>query len=287
MVIDPHTHSSISDGTDSIPELISAAKAAGIDVLGLTDHDTMIGVEEAQELGGLVGIEVLRGMELSAHIDVNGSEESVHLLAYGCVPDHDELNTLLNTVCEARRARVPRMLELLAQLGMPLELSEVKAQSRMAAAPGRPHVADAMVARGYVVNRDQAFEEFLYESGPAYVKRYSPTIFEAVDLVNKAHGVAVLAHPWGRGNREVTTAEVIADLRTAHGLYGIEVDHVDHLDEERELLRHLAHDLGLVATGSSDYHGTGKTRNPLGVHRTTVNAYQAIRAEIKERGGQL
>jgi len=285
-MIDLHTHSAISDGTDTVPELVRKARDAGIDVLSLTDHDTMDGVDEAKNVGKTIDVEVLRGMEMSTHVDTDGGEQSVHLLAYGARPDDNDLNTMLEAVREARRTRVPRMLELLAELGMPLEIADVEAQSARAASTGRPHIADALVAKGYVTSRDEAFARYLDDSGPAYVPRFTPTLTEAVDLVTAAGGVPVIAHPWGRGSRTMVTREVVADLKD-HGLYGIEADHTDHSDEDRKLLHQMADDLGLVATGSSDYHGTGKTHNPLGVCTTAPEVYEKIRTEIEGRGGQL
>jgi len=284
-MIDLHTHSAISDGTDTVPELIRNAHAAGIDRMSLTDHDTMDGVGEAKAAGDSAGIEVLRGMEMSTHVDCGGKEQSVHLLAYGCDPNDAELAAMLETVREARRTRVPRMLELLAGLGMPLDIADVEAQSARASSSGRPHIADAMVAKGYVASRDEAFSRYLDDSGPAYVNRYTPILDDAVDLVTRSGGVPIIAHPWGRGNRTVITREILAGLKE-HGLFGIEADHVDHSDRERQLLHRLADDLGLVATGSSDYHGTGKTRNPLGICSTPREVYEKIRTEIEERGGQ-
>jgi len=285
-MIDLHTHSAISDGTDTVPELVQKAKTAGIDVLSLTDHDTMDGVEQAKRVGKTLGIEVLRGMEMSTHVDMDGGEASVHLLAYGARPDDEDLNSMLEVVREARRTRVPRMLELLAQLGMPLQITDVEAQSARAASTGRPHIADALVTKGYVASRDEAFARYLDDSGPAYVARFTPTLSEAIDLVTAAGGVPVIAHPWGRGSRTVVTREVVAGLKD-HGLFGIEADHTDHDDEDRRLLHQMADDLGLVATGSSDYHGTGKTHNPLGVCTTSPDVYAKIRTEIERRGGQL
>jgi len=284
-MIDLHTHSAISDGTDTVPELILNARRAGLDVVSLTDHDTMDGVDQAKQIGADAGIEVLRGMEMSTHIDVDGREESVHLLAYGCDPDNADLATMLEEVREARRTRVPRMLQLLADLGMPLTIEDVEAQSSRASSTGRPHIADAMVAKGYVASRDEAFSRYLDDDGPAYVTRFTPALTQAADLVTAAGGTPVIAHPWGRGNRWVMTREVIEPLKD-HGLYGIEADHVDHTEEERHLLHELADELGLVATGSSDYHGSGKTRNPLGVFTTSREAYEKIKQEIEERGGQ-
>jgi len=285
-MIDLHTHSAISDGTDTVPELVAAARAAGISVLSLTDHDTMDGVDLAQQVGAELGVEVLRGMEMSTHLDHQGSERSIHLLAYGCRVDDDGLAAMVAEVRVGRSQRIPRILELLAGLGMPLSLADVEAVSVRAVSIGRPHVADAMVAHGYVPNRDEAFHQWLNRGRPAYVSHGSPPLVAAVDAVKRAGGAAVLAHPWGRGTRSVLSEETIAELVADHGLVGIEVDHVDHSDQDRAVLRGLAHDLGLVVTGSSDYHGLGKTRNPLGVCQTEPAAYQAICQIIEERDGQ-
>jgi len=282
--IDLHTHSALSDGTDDVGALAAAARAAGLDACALTDHDTTAGVAAFRTAGARVGLETLSGIEVSTHLAGAGEEHPVHLLAYGCRPD-PALEDLLESVREARRTRVPRMVAALDALGYPLTLDEVAAQSAAAVSTGRPHVADAMVARGYVKSRDEAFRELLCEGGPAYVPRYTPTTPETIDLVNRCGGVAVLAHPWGRGNRTVLTAGVLATL-TARGLYGLEVHHVDHTAEDVRVLECLAHELGLVITGGSDYHGTGKTRNPLGVHLTGPDAYRAIRTTIIERDGQ-
>jgi len=285
-MIDLHTHSAISDGTDTVPELIGKAEAQGITVLSLTDHDTMAGVNEAKVYGVGAGVEVLRGMEMSTHIVVDGANKPVHLLAYGARPDDRDLTSMLEAVLEARRTRVPAMLELLAGMGMPLDIEDVEAQSVRASSTGRPHIADAMVAKGYVTSRDEAFKRYLYDSGPAYVHRYTPSLNEAVGLVTRAGAVPVIAHPWGRGNRPMVTPEIMADAKS-YGLFGIEADHIDHTPQERRLLHEVADDLGLVATGSSDYHGTGKTRNPLGVCTTPPDVYEKIKTEIEERGGQL
>jgi len=287
MQIDLHTHSAFSDGTDSVPHLLQAARAAALDVIALTDHDTMQGVAQAQQLGRSLGVTVLRGVEMSAHVPLEDGRQSVHLLGYGCRSGDIELTRLLDDVRNARVTRVPKMLAKLAELGLPVELAEVEAQATRAVSTGRPHIADAMVARGYVASRDEAFRDYLRDNGPAYVRRYTPTLEEAIDTINAAGGVAVVAHPWSRGAAGVVTAEAIADLVREHGLFGIEADHVDHEDDARAALRVLADDLGLVATGSSDYHGTGKTRNPLGVFRTSPEAYEKICDEVTRRGGQL
>ncbi|MCL2471461.1 MAG: PHP domain-containing protein [Propionibacteriaceae bacterium] len=285
-MIDLHTHSRFSDGTDTVPELVGAAARSGLEAIALTDHDTMDGVDQAQALGRDVGLDVLRGVEMSTHLLVGSTEHPVHLLAYGCRDDDDDLLALLERIREARRTRMPRMLDLLAGLGMPLEISDVEAWSDQASSTGRPHVADALVAKGYVASRDEAFDKFLGESCPAYVPRYTPDVAEALDTVNRACGVGVLAHPWIRDHETVMTPRTIAELANEHGLFGLEADHPDHTAETRQALHALADDLGLVATGSSDYHGAGKPDNLLGICQTPRVVYEAIRQEIEQRGGR-
>ena len=253
MRIDLHTHSNRSDGTDTPTELIENAAAAGLDVVAITDHDSTAGWDEAQVAADRVGIRLVRGIEISTMLD----GVSVHLLGYGFDPADEPLLAELGRILDGRDDRLPTLLAQLAAHDMPLTVDDVVAQSGAAAASGRPHVADAMVAAGYVADRDEAFRDWLYDDGPAYVARYGAPLLEAVDLVAAAGGVTVVAHPWARKGRRVLTPEVFGDL-AARGLSGIEVDHVNHTPEVRDELRALATDLDLVVTGSSDYHGTGK-----------------------------
>ena len=178
------------------------------------------------------------------------------------------------------------MVARLVGLGLPLTVGEVLAQTAPGASVGRPHVADALVAKGYVGSRDEAFERWLYEGGPAYVDRYCTGLTEAIAYIHSAGGVAVLAHPWGRGRREDLPVPYLAELARDHGLDGIEVDHPDHDDETRGELREAASRLGLLVTGSSDHHGLGKSRNPLGAFLTAPDVYAEILARIASRGGQ-
>ncbi|MCW2839441.1 MAG: phosphatase [Aeromicrobium sp.] len=253
MRIDLHTHSNRSDGTDSPAELVEKARAAGLDVVALTDHDSTAGWDEAQAAADRVGITLLRGIEISTMLD----GVSVHLLGYGFDPEDAPLLAELDRILRGRDDRLPQLLAQLAEHDMPLTQDDVIAQSGNAAASGRPHVADAMVAAGYVADRDEAFRDWLYDDGPAYVERYGAPLLEAVDLVREAGGVSVVAHPWARRGRQVLTAELLSELR-ARGLAGVEVDHNNHSAPVRAELRELAVDLDLVVTGSSDYHGTGK-----------------------------
>ena len=170
--------------------------------------------------------------------------------------DHDVADGWDEAQVAADRAGIQR----LAAHGIQLTEAEVAVAQGDARVAGRPHIADAMVAAGYVHDRRQAFDEWLGEGRPGRVTKYNIPIFEAIALVAAAGGRSVVAHPWGRGSRRAMTPAFFAELADA-GLDGIEVDHNDHLPDQRAQLRTIAHDLGLVATGSSDYHGAGKTED--------------------------
>lgn len=272
MRIDLHSHSNRSDGTDSPAQLVEKAKAAGLDVVAITDHDSTAGWDEAQAAADRVGITLVKGIEISTLLD----GVSIHLLAYGFDPADEALLAELGRVLDGRDSRLPALLDKLAAHDIPLTIDDVIAHSGNAAASGRPHVADAMVAGGYVADRDEAFRDWLYDDGPVFVERYGAPLVEAIGLVEAAGGVTVLAHPWARKGRRVLTPEVIADL-AARGLKGIEVDHNNHSDAVRSELRALAGDLDLVVTGSSDYHGTGKGPEfHLGAHTTDPDQYERL-----------
>ena len=191
MRIDLHTHSNRSDGTDTPAELVANARAAGLDVVALTDHDATTGWDEAVAAGQRHGVHVVRGIEISTRLD----GESVHLLGYEFDPDHEPLVAELQRVLGGRDDRLPQILRRLAEHGVDITLDDVAEQSGDAAASGRPHVADAMVAKGYRSHRDEAFDGWLNSGGKAFVDRYAAPLFDAVELLKQAGGVAVIAHP--------------------------------------------------------------------------------------------
>lgn len=282
MRIDLHTHSWASDGTDSPTRLVLNARAAGLDVISLTDHDTLAGVDEAREAGRRVGVHVLVGVELSAEVD--GRE--VHLLGYGPRADDPRLNAELERIRQGRRNRLPAMLALLAGLGVPVTAEEVAEQGGGASQSlGRPHVADAMIARGYVASRDEAFARFLDRDGPAFVPRPSAELVAGVDLLHTAGAAVVLAHPGIRGISQVLTGEVVEMLAAEHGLEGLEVDYPLHDPSTRDLYHRLGARLDLVRTGASDHHGAGKVGHELGSFTTREPAYRELMERISARGG--
>lgn len=281
MRIDLHTHSVVSDGTDTPTRLVLKALEAGLDVIGLTDHDTFDGIPEAVEAGKRVGVTVLPGIEMSTHVD----GKSVHLLGYGCDPYHRPLIEELARIRVARTGRLQAFADRMTELGMELSVEDIITAAGASPSIGRPHVADALVAKGYVEHRDEAFDKWLRDDKPGYVPRYACPLEQAIDLLHDAKGIAVLAHPWGRGTEDTLNAAYIEKLVREHGLEGIEVDHPDHTDDQRELLFAMGARLGLIRTGSSDYHGLGKRNNPLGACLTRDTAYREMVRKIRLRGG--
>lgn len=274
MRIDLHTHSNVSDGTDTPAELMAKARQAGLDVVALSDHDTFDGLDQAAESAARQGIRLVPAMEMSAAL--NGS--SVHLLAYGADPTDAALSAELTRVRQGRMGRVGAVLAKLAALGLPLTEDDVMRQVGDSPSVGRPHIADALVAAGYLADRREAFDRYLSDTGPAHVERYAVDLASAIRLVADAGGAAVIAHPWGRGSRDVLTRDTLRSLASQLPLAGLEVDHQDHTHEQRTQLRRLARDLGLLVTGSSDFHGDGKTDHDLGCNTTESAVFEQLMA---------
>ena len=264
MRIDLHAHSNRSDGTDSPADLVRRAHERGIDVLGLTDHDTTAGWQEAADTAAVLDLTLVRGIEVSCTFEGYG----VHLLAYLPDPTYAPLATELQRVLDGRNSRLPATLERLRALGIDIDVHDVRRVAGETAAMGRPHVADALVALGVVGDRNEAFNRFLGPQGPAYVHRYAADLEAMIVTVAGAGGVNVLAHPWAsRHDHTALDASGLARLR-AVGLAGLEVDHEDHDATIRDRLRGIAAELDLVVTGSSDYHGLGKVGYELGCNTT-------------------
>jgi len=275
MRIDLHTHSSVSDGTDTPAELVAAAAAAGLDVVALTDHDTSDGwVAAAAERPP--GLTLVPGMELSCRwIPPDTPPISVHLLAYLFDPDHPGLLAERARLRAERLTRGERFVGNLAAAGYPVAWDRIVAASA-GGVVGRPHVARALVQAGVVPSVDEAFATLLHPRSPHYVSKADTDVREGIALVRAAGGVPVFAHGLARKRGRVVGDDAIGVMVEA-GLLGLEVDHPDHTDAEREHLRGLAADLGLLVTGSSDYHGSNKT-TPIGACTTDPGQFEALLA---------
>lgn len=269
-VIDLHTHSSASDGTQVPADLVAAGAQAGLDVMAITDHDTTAGWGEAAEAAARLGVSLVRGIEVSCA----RHRQSVHLLAYLPDPHDAALSAELARSRESRETRLDRMVERMAADGLPVTVESVRARVGPGATPGRPHIADALVRAGAVRNRDEAFTRWLGDDSPYYVGHYAPDPVLAVEAVRHAGGVPVIAHPRS-ATRTAVVEDALVEEMAAAGLGGVEVDHRDHDADARAHLTALAARLDLLVTGSSDYHGEGK-RNRLAECTTDPRVLAAI-----------
>ena len=261
--IDLHTHSNVSDGTQTPTELVAAAAQARLDVMALTDHDSTAGWAEALVAARLHEVGLLPGMEISCK---TSQGVSVHLLCYLQDPEHPGLLEEITKARTARLGRAERMVELLAE-DYPLSWQDVCAHVAPGATIGRPHIADALVAAGIVADRNEAFANILTSRSRYFVSHYAADPVRAVELVRAAGGVPVFAHPVAAARGRVAPPEIFHDMIDA-GLLGLEVEHRDNPAQGRRWLDVLAKERGLFTTGSSDYHGAGK-RNLLGENLTS------------------
>jgi predicted metal-dependent phosphoesterase TrpH len=276
-MIDLHTHTNCSDGTDSPRELVNKAIVQGLDVLGISDHDTTSGWKEAAEtLRG--SLKLALGSEISC-LTTDGI--SVHMLGLLFDPEHAEMQQVLEETRDGRLPRMRKMIEKMRAEGMDISMADVEQAMPAGATMGRPHLADALVAKKIVKSRDEAFVDLLHNESRFYVSHAAPTPAEAIALIRRAGGVAVIAHPFASHRGQILKAEDFSEL-VAAGLNGIEVDHRDQNPDERAMLRSIAKELDLVVTGSSDYHGTGKL-NSLAENHTHREQWEKLESQADAR----
>ena len=284
MLIDLHTHTNASDGTDSPSMLIDKAINRGINILALTDHDTTRGWSEASSAllnhSSQSAMKLVLGAEISCQ-DENGI--SIHMLGLLFDPDYEPLFEVLERTRENRHSRMERIIARLNEAGIDITLEEVNAQRKGDATLGRPHLADALVARGHVASRDEAFAALLHNKSKFYINHYSPSPVETIKLIKAAGGVAVIAHPLASQRGRTISMDLFESLISA-GLDGIEVDHRDHSESEKSELLRFAIENELIVTGSSDYHGTGKL-NQLAEYTTHPRQWEALEARALSASG--
>lgn len=270
MGYDLHVHSKISDGTQSVKDLVQEIAETGLDGFALTDHDTTAGWSEADQTAQKLGLDFVAGMEISCA----GHGVSIHLLSYLHDPTYQPLLQEIARARESRIHRAQRMVTFLSE-DYPIDWDDVMEQTGEGATVGRPHIADALVAAGAVENRSEAFASILTPQSRYYVSHYAVNPVEAVRLVRAAGGVPVMAHPRARSRGRIASAELIEEMIDA-GLAGLEVHHRDNSLEDQKWLHSIAFEHDLLVTGSSDYHGAGKP-NRLGENTTDRHTVQRIR----------
>jgi len=277
MRIDLHTHSNFSDGTDRPSELINKALSQGITTLALTDHDTIGGWDEATQWLR-PGLDLVLGSEISCQTE---DGISVHMLGLLFDRANQPLQEVLAQTRDNRMGRMARIIDRMTEAGIDITLDEVHAQLSDGATLGRPHLADALVAKGLASSRDEVFADWLANNSPFYVPLYSPTPEEVIRLIKGAGGVAVIAHPLASLRGRVVSLESF-DSYIEAGLDGIEVKHRDQTPEQQQLLFEVAARADLAKTGSSDYHGTGKM-NELGEFTTDPHEWEKLEARADAR----
>ncbi len=276
-MIDLHTHTTCSDGTDSPLALVKKAASSGITVLGLTDHDSTAGWTDA--VASLHGnLQLALGAEVSC---LTEDGVSVHMLGLLFDGENQPLQQLLADSRDTRIPRMKKMLENLQGAGFDITLDDVAAATPPGATLGRPHLADALVAKKIIASRDEAFAGLINNESPHYVSHFAPTPEESIKAIRAAGGVAVIAHPFASRRGQTLTPESFNSL-VAAGLNGIEVFHRDQSEEERAQLLEIARELDLAITGSSDYHGTGKL-NQLGENTTAAAEWERLESMASHR----
>ena len=282
--IDLHTHSRHSDGSLSPRQLVQLAKERRLRAIALTDHDTVAGVEEALEAGNELGVEVVPGVEISAQHPPG----TMHILGYYINASNGRLLEALKKLQQARAARNPKIIERLQALG--LEISTTEVLDLSAGQVGRPHIARALVNKGYVSSIDQAFSLYLKKGAVAYVEKFRFPPKETIAAIREAGGIAVLAHPFTLGmERPEELFQLLVELREM-GLEGVEVYYPDHSKEKAVLYEDVAKRLGLVCTGGSDFHGNFRDHSYLGNtllgKGLDYKILQDLRARLQERERQ-
>jgi hypothetical protein len=276
-MIDLHTHTTFSDGTDTPTQLINKALAAGITTIALTDHDSISGWQEATT-ALRPGICLVPGAEVSCQT-LDGI--SVHILGLLFDSSNTELIDTLEKTRENRFGRMEKIIAKINEAGIEISMSEVLEQLSDGATLGRPHLADALIKKGVVASREEAFTQMLHNHSKYYVSHYSPTPEAVIKLIKDAGGVSVIAHPMASHRGRTISLDTFGSLIQA-GLDGIEVDHRDHSAEEKTQLISLAKESKLVMTGASDYHGNGKL-NLLGEYTTEPVQWQKLEERANAR----
>jgi predicted metal-dependent phosphoesterase TrpH len=282
-LIDLHTHSTASDGTDTPAELVAHALSLGLEALAITDHDTLAGYDEAAAAAKAGGLTCIRALELSTRRteEPDPASRSVHILGYFFGPVDPAFTRWLDTLKARRRARNRAMAERLQSMGMDVTLEEAEAAGRNIT--GRPHFARVLRQKGYVANFEDAFRTLLGERCPAYVEREDPAPEEGIRRIREAGGVTSLAHARRLNKPDSAEEERIIRRFADAGLDALEVFHSDHDESCRSRYTNLARKLGLAMTGGSDYHGAHKPDVLLGRGRRNHRAPLALLDGLRRR----
>lgn len=276
---DLHIHTTFSDGADTPQQVVEKATAMGLHAIAITDHDAVGGIEDAKKAAVGVGLEVIAGVELSTYVE----ERSFHILGLFIDWRDEQLNEKLEFFKQQRELRGKKIVEKLQQLGVKITMKDVLSIARNGSV-GRPHIAEALVKVGAVATFDQAFEIYIGKNRPAYVPKYHLSPAEAGEIIHRAGGVAVLAHPLISAANDEQILQIMA------GMDGLEVYHPKHDEAGIERLKQMAERNDWLVTGGSDYHGEGRTLSSLAecaVDDITVDKIRDFRNNLKKMRSNL
>jgi hypothetical protein len=279
--LDLHLHTTHSDGSCTPTEVVTMAHRAGVTALAITDHDIMTGLAEAVAAGQQYGIEVIPGVEISS---LAGNSE-LHILGYFLDGQDSALDDRLETLRDSRHLRNPRIIERLQMLGIDITYDEVRTLAGTDSI-GRPHIARVLMDKRIVASAKEAFDRFLAEGKPAYVPRELPSPAEAIRWIKAARGLAVLAHPTWVKTEKQPLIDLVRQLKT-DGLDGVEVYYSTHAARQTREYLGLAHQLGLLVTGGSDFHGLTKPDIEVGIGKGTLHIPTSLLPKMKEAVGRL
>jgi len=258
-MIDLHVHTNVSDGSFCPREVVRMAANLGIKAIALTDHDSVAGITEAQIEGSALGVEVLSGVEISTEWD-NGI---LHLLGYFVNPNDPDLLSALGYLKNGRQERIPKIISKLNDQNVHITVEEVCSEAT-GGVPGRPHVANVLLKKEYVKTRQEAFDRFLKKGASAYVEKVKLPVIKSIEVIKKAGGIPVLAHPYSLGGNHQNRLEETIQYLVSHGLKGIEVFYPEHTPEQVKIYIEIAERFDLVITGGTDFHGANKPEVKLG-----------------------
>ena len=279
--IDLHCHSNASDGSLSPTELVKLAHSLGLQAVALTDHDTLGGLQEAMLASRTIDIELIPGVEISAEFP----HGTMHILGYFVWDGRDSLSTSLDRLQKARAERNPRMVDSLNELGFTISLEDV-AKFSGGGQIGRPHMAQALLEKGYVSSFHEAFDRYLAKGKPAYVEKFRFSPADAVTMIRKAGAVPGLAHPFTLDLEPPDLESVVFDLKGS-GLEAIEVYSPEHTNEQVEIYQKIARQFDLAVTGGTDFHGAINPEIHLGSGRGNFRVPYTLLQELKKRHERL
>lgn len=274
--IDLHTHSTASDGSDSPAELVQKAAKSGLAAIALTDHDTVSGLKEAEEAAADLGIEFIRGCEISTSTE----EGSVHMLGLWLPKKCPALEAFLDHMLASRRHRNAQMIKLMRDAGLDISVEEL--ESRAEHTPGRPHMAQLLLEKGYVESAEEAFTKWLDYTGKAYVPKVAPRPEQAVRILSEQGASPIMAHPLLRPRSQAWLDNLTRELKKT-GLFGLEAWHSAQSEEQSQELIALADKYDLCVSGGSDYHGLKKKNISLGTGQGELKIGIEVLAGLKNK----